>query len=132
MFIADAWQDYEVLECGEGLKLVMFDITDKTDVRVENSLVLDADYSEALRDHRAFFIDSEKNVIGFVGDGDYYLYSYDQAAGFIKLAHVAFDEWESSARGLWVGQNAYIVGSVMMAVLDMRDWSLTGTLDILV
>ena len=117
---------------GEGLKLVMFDITDKTDVRVENSLVLDADYSEALRDHRAFFIDSEKNVIGFVGDGDYYLYSYDQAAGFIKLAHVAFDEWESSARGLWVGQNAYIVGSGMMAVLDMRDWSLTGTLDILV
>ena len=113
-----------------GLKLVMFDTSDKTNVRVENSLVLDADYSEALYDHRAFLIDPEKNVIGFVGDGDYYLYSYYPEEGFVKLAHVTFDAWESSARGLWIGDSAYIIGSGIMAVMDLPAWSLVRTLSI--
>lgn len=114
----------------EGLKLVMFDTSDPRNVRVENSFLLDADSSEALYDHRAFFIDGGKNVIGFVGDGDYYLFSYAAGTGFTRLAHITFDAWEHTVRGLWIGDQAYIIGSGMIAIMDMNDWHMSGTLNI--
>ena len=113
-----------------GLKLVMFNTEDKTDVRAENSLVLYADYSQALYDHKAFFIDSAKNIIGFAGDGDYYIFSYDAADGFTQLARIDFEGWGYNVRGFWIGGLAYIVGQETLTVLDMGDWSTVATLNI--
>ena len=107
----------------DGLKLVMFDTTDKTDVKVENTYHLDADYSEALYNHKAFFIDSAKNIIGFLGEDDYYIFSYDAAAGFKQLCHFTFDTWEYNVRGLRIGDWAYIVGSEELMVVDMNTWA---------
>lgn len=107
----------------EGLKLVMFDTTDKTDVKVENYLVLDCTYSEALYNHKAFFIDPEKNIIGFLGNDDYYVFSYDTDNGFHELCHVYFDTWEWNVRGLWIGNWAYVVGNEELLVFNMKNWS---------
>ena len=106
----------------DGLKLVMFDTSDKTDVTVKHTLNLDATYSEALYDHKAFFISPEKNIIGFLGDDDYYIFSYDDEAGFTELSHFWFDVGAYRVRGLYIGSDAYIVSSDEMMVLDMNTW----------
>lgn len=107
----------------EGLKLVMFDTTDKADVKVENTYHLDADYSEALYNHKAFFIVPEKNLIGFLGEGDYYVFSYDEDGGFRELAHFSFDTWEWNVRGLYIGGWAYVVGNEQLMILDRNTWA---------
>ena len=100
----------------------MFDTSDKTDVTVKHTLNLDAAYSEALYDHKAFFISPEKNIIGFLGDDDYYIFSYDDEAGFTELSHFWFDTGVYRVRGLYIGSDAYIVSSDEMMVLDMNTW----------
>ena len=108
----------------EELKLVMFNTEDKADVTAKHTLsVEDCWYSEALYDHKAFFIDAEKNIIGFVGDSDYYIYSYDDAEGFRLLCRFDFDVWPGRVRGFWIGDNAYIVGEHVVQVIDMDGWN---------
>lgn len=107
----------------EGLKLVMFDTSDKSDVKVENYLVLDdLYYSEALYNHKAFFIDYSKNIIGFLGDDDYYIFSYSQEEGFKELSHFWFDTYEWNVRGMWIEDWAYIVGYEEAMLIDMTTW----------
>ena len=108
----------------EQLKLVMFNTEDKTDVTAKHTLLVDGCYySEALYDHKAFFIDGGKNIIGFVGDSDYYIYSYDDAEGFRLLCKFDFDTWPGSVRGFWIGENAYIVGEHVLHVLALDGWT---------
>lgn len=115
----------------EQLKLVMFDTTDKKNVTVKNTLLLeDCWYSEALYDHKAFFIDGAKNIIGFIGDQDYYIYSYDDAGGFRLMCTFAYDTWPGSVRGFWIGENAYIVGENVVQVLSLDGWNRLLTLEL--
>ena len=86
----------------------MFDTSNKADVTARHTLNLDAVYSEALYNHRAFFISPEKNIIGFLGEDDYYIFAYDDDYGF--------------TRGLYIGDTAYIVGHEEMMVIDMNTW----------
>ena len=115
----------------EQLKLVMFNTEDKTNVTAKHTaLVDDCWYSEALYDHKAFFIDGAKNIIGFVGDDDYYIYSYDDAEGFRKMCTFTFDTWPGSVRGFWIGENAYIVGQNLVQVLSLDGWDRLLTLQL--
>lgn len=113
----------------EGLKLVMFDTSDKTDVIAAHTWALkDVYYSEALYNHKAFFIDPAKNIIGFVGnDSEYFVFSYDENAGFTELCRFTFDTYEYNVRGLWIGDTAYIVGQEEMMTVGMDTWTdITG------
>ncbi|MBR6095851.1 MAG: beta-propeller domain-containing protein [Oscillospiraceae bacterium] len=106
----------------EGLKLVMFNTEDKTDVYAESVLELDADYSEALYNHKAFFISPAKNLIGFQADETYRIYAYDADAGFTELCRFDFEDGGWRMRGLYIGSWVYIVGAEQLAVLDMNSW----------
>ena len=108
----------------EGLKLVMFDTTDKTNVTAAHTYALrDVYYSEALYNHKAFFIDPAKNIIGFIGnDSEYFIFSYDGDAGFTELCRFSFDSYEYNVRGLWIGGTAYIVGQEEMMTVGMDTW----------
>ena len=105
----------------DGLKMVMFDTSDRTDVRALHTLRLDENYSEALYNHRAFFISPEKNLIGFLAEQQYSVYAYDGDSGFRLLARFDMED-EYNVRGLYIGSDAYIVGMEQMAVLDMEAW----------
>ncbi len=109
----------------------MFNTEDKTDVTVKNTLLVeDCWYSEALYDHKAFFIDGVKNIIGFVGESSYYIYSYDDASGFRRMCSFEYDTWPGSVRGFWIGENAYIVGENVVQVLSLDGWSRLATLEL--
>lgn len=113
----------------EGLKLVMFDTTDKTNVTVKHTLVLDdASYSEALYDHKAMFIDPERNYIGFGAEDQYYIYAYDDDAGFQLKYEFDSDEWMGNTRGVRIGDDAYIVSYDELIVISMATWTWDLTL----
>ena len=116
----------------EGLKLVMFDTTDKTNVTVKHTLVIeDAGYSEALYDHKAVFIDPARGYVGFAAEDKYYIYAYDDAAGFqLKYEFDANDYWMSNTRGVRIGEDAYIVNSDQVIVISLADWTWTKTVAI--
>ena len=114
----------------ECLKLVMFDTTDKANVTVKHTLQLsDCDWSEALYDHKAVFIDPVRNYIGFAADDEYRIYTYDDANGFrLVCSFEAENYWFGGARGFRIGDAVYIVTNEAAVVIDMNGWTRLLTL----
>ena|GEM_PF-1695341 len=104
----------------EGIKLVMFDTTDKANVTVKATKVTDLDWSEAMGNHHAFLISREKNLIAFPAEDQYVIFGYDEAKGFFRQAAVDLDGWGWNARGLYIGDTIYVVGLDAIYVVDMN------------
>ncbi|CDM69283.1 Hypothetical protein CM240_2126 [Clostridium bornimense] len=103
-----------------GIKLSMFDISDPSNVKEVNKLVLDKFcYSDALYNHKTVFIDTTKNIFGFEATGysnynnsfhKYLTYSYDKEKGFISKISTDLNlESNNDTRGLYIGNTLYIV-----------------------
>lgn len=118
-----------------GLKLTMFDVTDKTNV-TEISTFIFADensYSMAEHDHKAIFVDVERKIIGIPYiiynsddfDGDvlqeyYHLFKYDEEnKTFTSLKRLEMSEYDLeqitpndvNTRGLYIDNFFYIVSA---------------------
>lgn len=118
-----------------GLKLTMFDVTDKTNV-TEISTFIFADensYSMAEHDHKAIFVDVERKIIGipyiicnsdnFGGDAlqeYYHLFKYDEEnKTFTSLKRLEMSEYDLeqitpndvNTRGLYIDNFFYIVSA---------------------
>ena len=105
-----------------GLKLSMFDTSDKTNVTEKHKLLLPGSWSEALYNHKAILVSPEKNVFAFPTESGYAVYGYDDAAGFTQRAELQRTEgewWYGSARGLYAGDFAYVVFETGVWVLDL-------------
>ena len=87
----------------QGMKLSVFDISDKTNVQEISKLSLaDYYYSEALYNHRAVMISNGKNIFGFEAEGsgsseseywrDYLVYTYENDEFVQKLKISTKDE----------------------------------------
>lgn len=121
-----------------GLKLSMFDISDKKNVTEESVIEIDADYSTAFYDHKSILVSSEKNLIGFHAEKHefdeeydefeeeskeyYYIYSYDENKGFVQKAKIDLnaDDDYSDARGLYIDDYFYISTENQLLVLDLK------------
>lgn len=106
-----------------GMKLVMFDISNPADVTVKNTLKPGTGYSNALYNHKAILISADKGIIAFPADNGYDIYSYSDEQGFLKKASISSLEWSGDSRGLYIGNFAYIVNSSSVSVLDMTRFS---------
>lgn len=113
-----------------GMKMVMFDISDKANVGVKASLDLGDNYSEALNDPNAILISPDKNIIGFALDSGYVLYSYADDGGFKKLAEVKGSGWDYNMRGLYIGSYLYIVAQGGVTVIDMGSYGVVKTVNV--
>lgn len=103
----------------QGMKYVMFDISDPADLMVENSYVIhDIDFSSALSgNYKAILVSPGKNLIGVAGNdyddenGTYYVMQYDKEKGFRKALVEKLESWDTSQyRGLYSGDYFYLVG----------------------
>lgn len=107
-----------------GLKLSMYDISDSSDIKEIDKLVLpEYQDSEALYDANALLIDLEKNLIGFGTKGeykdeddyyspcrDYLVYSYNKKQGFVrKLRDRNENYYDMKIRGLYIDDYFYVV-----------------------
>ncbi len=101
----------------EGIKLVMFDISNPSELSILDTVVLkDADYSAALFNYKCVLADTSTNMIGFTTrdyneeELSYHVYSFKDGK-FEKELTVCEDKirYEESYRGLWAGEYFYIV-----------------------
>lgn len=104
----------------DGMKMVMVDTSDPANLTEQHSMDIDADYSEALYNHKAILVDSEKNLIAFPAEGSYLVYSYTADGGFQLETEISVSEWDWNNRGLYIGSYFYVVGSDYVNILDMN------------
>ena len=114
------------------LKLLMFDTSDQTDVKVKAKQVLPFKdcWSHALYDHHAILPDTSRSLVGLAvqswdWNGDsrpiyYFLYSYDDETGFEEVARLPVKDADyfGDLRGLFLGEYFYLAGSYGVQVYD--------------
>lgn len=106
----------------EGVKLSMFDISDKGDVKETDTYVIENLFgTDVAYDYKGVLVDVGKNLIGFAGYADggqkYYLFSYDDGEGFQCLLEEATNgKGIRAPRGLYIGEVLYVVeGNIIEA-----------------
>lgn len=119
-----------------GVKLSMFDISDPENVTEENKYVIkDAYYLPLDYNYKAITIDADKNLIGFVCDGEYMVFRYDEEKGFENLLTYTMSDnnyWDGqeSCRGIYVGERFCVVDREKVLMFDMeQDFTLIDRLD---
>lgn len=128
-----------------GLKLSMFDISDPSNVTETHKYVLKDTYSCSLLDnYKSVMIDPEKNVIGFMVDNEYMIFSYDKKEGFRNVFtetliartngyyDVAFVSFRDGyARGCYSGDTFYLIWNGKINMFDMKnDYKSIGDIEL--
>ena len=103
----------------EGMKLSMFDVSDKTNVtEITKENLKNYEYSEALYNHRAVMISVGKNIFGFEAEGyrdgyykDYMVFTYENDTFLqkLKVSTKSADGGYDSARGTFIGDIFYLL-----------------------
>ncbi len=125
-----------------GVKLSMFDITDPSDVKERKRFVIkDAQSVPALSNYKAVCVSEKKNVIGFVCDDNYLVFSYDADAGFENLLTYSLSEgeWKNSGywyeyqdvRGTYIADTFYLTDADAIRAFDMeKEYALEAKLEL--
>ena len=104
----------------DGMKMVMIDKSDPANLSEAAVMSINADYSEALTNHKAILIDPERNLIAFPAEGSYLIYGYTPEEGFVYKTEVAVSEWDWNNRGVVIGDYFYVCGSDRVNVIDLN------------
>lgn len=115
----------------EGLKLVMFDMSDPAKLKILGTKVLkDVDYSPALYDYKAVLAAPEENLIGFAAESyrngsecRYELFQWD-GSGFENILSENIKDGynNSSYRGIYIGKRFYIAHPEVIRYYDRTDY----------
>lgn len=113
-----------------GVKMSMFDTTTKTNVKELFTESVDASWTIVGNNHKAILVDGEKNLIAFPADSNYYIYRYDPQKGFELAARVNMSADLSSwnLRGLFIGDNFYVLGDSGVTVISLTDYTVLATI----
>lgn len=111
----------------EGVKITMFDISDRSDVKEESTLVLDDLYgSHAAYDYKSVLVDPEKNVIGLSGysqNGEsYYLLTYNRTDRKFEtiLQEEVNGNTSQGIRGIYIEDTLYVISGNIIEAYDMN------------
>lgn len=113
----------------DGVKLTMFDISDPTDVKEEDTYILENVYStDVSYDYKAALVDAGRNIIGFAGytEGgqNYYIFEYNKKNGFInKMDEEINGNGSLSARGVYIGDTLYVVQGNIIEAYSLKDYA---------
>lgn len=112
----------------QGVKLTMFDTTDKSNVKEAATEQVDASWTIVGGNHKAVLVDAEKNLIAFPADSNYYIYRYTEQ-GFELAAKINMTADLSSwnLRGLFIGNYFYVIGESGLTVISLTDFTVVGT-----
>lgn len=112
----------------DGVKLSMFDISDKTDVKETDTYVLEHVYSaDVSYDYKAALIDPGRNIIGFSGNSmggqKYFLFEYDKEKGFIcNMEEDINGNGMFVARGVYIEDVLYVVQGNVIEAYGLEDY----------
>ena len=95
------------------VKLSMFDISDPSNVKEIDKIVLkDSYYSTAFEDYKSVLADAEKNLIGFFTYGEretYHIYGYDRVHGFTCKMQETTGKYAWHVRGVYLQDTFYLI-----------------------
>ena len=113
----------------QGVKLSMFDTTNKANVREVTTEKVDASWTVVGSNHKAILVDAEKNLIAFPADSNYYIFRYTADKGFTLAARVNMTADLSSwnLRGLFIGDYFYVLGDSGVTVISLNDFTVLTT-----
>ena len=123
----------------EGLKLVMFDMSNPAELKTLGSKVLDkASYSPALYQYKAVLADPEENLIGFVTESynrgvkrRYELYRWNGKDFERILSEELNDGYEGeNYRGLYIGERFYIAHPEVVRYYDRAEYKMKQKLEV--
>lgn len=124
----------------QGMKLSMFDISDKTKVtEVSKYAMKDYNHSEALYNYHAVMINTAKNIFGFCAEGsqrgknwrDYFVFSYenDTFVQKLKIDVQTKSGIYDTVRGTFIGDTFYLLkDSGNVQSYDLNTGKLLGEL----
>ena len=105
----------------------MFDISDRSDVKEESTLVLDDLYgSHVAYDYKSVLADPEKNVIGLSGysqNGEsYYLLTYNRTDRKFEtiLQEEVNGNTSQGIRGIYIEDTLYVISGNIIEAYDMN------------
>ena len=105
----------------DGMKMVMIDTADPAALKEESTLEIDADYSQALYNHKAILVDQARGLIAFPAEGNYLVYGYSADQGFQLKKEITFEnEWDWQSRGIYIGDCFYVVSSDCIYTIDLN------------
>ncbi len=114
------------------MKLSMFDISNPANVTESDKTDVPANYSDALANHKAAFIDYNKNIIGFSGYGsrglEYYIYSYEKGKFVQKLSIELNIMGGETCRGLYSNEVLYIATAESLHYYNLKSFEKIGEL----
>ncbi len=113
----------------QGVKLSMFDTSNKANVTQITTASVDASWTIVGNNHKAILVDAEKNLIAFPADSSYFIYRYTTDKGFELAAKVSMTADLSSwnLRGLFIGNYFYVLGDSGVTVISLVDFTTLTT-----
>ena len=113
----------------QGVKLSMFDTTNKANVKEIAKANVDASWTIVGSNHKAILVDGEKNLIAFPADSSYFIYRYTADKGFTLAAKVSMTADLSSwnLRGLFIGDYFYVLGDSGLTIISLNDFAVVGS-----
>ena len=116
----------------EGVKLSMFDTADPANVTEKHKQSVDASHTVVGYNHKAILVSLDKNIIAFPADGKYFIYAYDDAAGFALKGQIAMKngDYLDSLRGLYIGDYLYVLSVKGLEVLSLTDFASVKTVEL--
>ncbi len=113
----------------QGVKLSMFDTSNKRDIREAHTESVDANWTTVGGNHKAILVDGVKNLIAFPADNSYYIYRYTTDKGFTLAAKVTMTADLSSwnLRGLFIGNYFYVLGDSGVTIISLSDFTVLSS-----
>lgn len=112
----------------DGVKLTMFDVSDPSDVKEENTYILKNVYGTDISyDYKAALVDAERNITGFAGYTEggqhYFVFEYDEINGFsCKMEEEINGNASSSVRGVYIGDTLYVVQGNVIEAYSLKEF----------
>lgn len=112
----------------DGVKLSMFDISDPSDVKEEDTYVLTNVYgTDVSYDYKVALVDSGRNIIGFAGytngGQNYYIFEYDKNNGFTcKMEEEINGNASINARGVYIDDTLYVVQGNIIEAYSLKEF----------
>lgn len=112
----------------DGVKLTMFDISDPSDVKEEDTYILENVYStDVSYDYKAALVDAGRNIIGFAGytngGQNYYIFEYDKSKGFVcNMEEEINGNASLSARGVYIDDTLYVVQGNIVEAYSLKEF----------
>ena len=108
------------------VKLSMFDISDPSNVKEIDKIVLkDSYYSTAFEDYKSVLADAEKNLIGFFTYGEretYHIYGYDRVHGFTCKMQETTGKYAWHVRGVYLQDAFYLIDGNQIESYRLADF----------